>query len=110
MKVLVTGATGFVGYHVARLLQEKSLAVRALVRPSSDVGPLKNLNIELVTGDIRDLASVRNALSGCLQVYHVAADYRLWVPNPITMYDHMISCAGSMAAWASFECRRVIIT
>lgn len=87
MKALVTGATGFVGFHVAKALQEKGVEVRALVRASSDTSDLAPLGVELVTGDIRDYDSVRRALQGCGELYHVAADYRLWVPDPEAMYE-----------------------
>ncbi len=87
MKALVTGATGFVGFHVAKTLREKGVEVRALVREGSDISDLARLDVELVTGDVRDYESVRSALKGCVQLYHVAADYRLWVPDPRTMYD-----------------------
>ena len=87
MKALVTGATGFVGFHVARTLQEKGIEVRALVRAGSDVSDLARLDIELVTGDVRHYDSVYSALKDCVQLYHVAADYRLWVPDPGTMYE-----------------------
>lgn len=87
MKVLVTGATGFIGFHVAKLLTEKGLLVSALVREGSDSSALKSLGIELVKGDVRDLDSVCIALKGCRHLYHLAADYRLWVPDPETMYE-----------------------
>jgi dihydroflavonol-4-reductase len=87
MKVFVTGATGFIGYHVARLLLEKGFHVKALVRSEGDVSALEDLGIELVFGDIRDINNVYNGLRGCTQVYHLAADYRLWVPDPKTMYE-----------------------
>jgi dihydroflavonol-4-reductase len=87
MKALVTGATGFVGYHVAKTLQEKGLEVRGLARAGSDTSDLAQLGIETVTADITDYESVRSALKGCSQLYHVAADYRLWVPDPKTMYE-----------------------
>ncbi|HVN22533.1 MAG TPA: hopanoid-associated sugar epimerase [Syntrophorhabdales bacterium] len=83
----MTGATGFVGFHVAKALQEKGVEVRALVRASSDTSDLAPLGVELVTGDIRDYDSVRRALQGCGELYHVAADYRLWVPDPEAMYE-----------------------
>jgi dihydroflavonol-4-reductase len=86
VRVLVTGATGFIGYHVARFLTEKGLQVRALVRGETDAPALKALDIETVSGDIRDFESVHRALTGCRQLYHLAADYRLWVPDPETMY------------------------
>ena len=87
MRVLVTGATGFIGFHVARFLTEKGIQVRALVREQSDAAALKALGIEPVNGDIRDFESVCRALGGCRQLYHLAADYRLWVPDPATMYS-----------------------
>jgi dihydroflavonol-4-reductase len=87
MKALVTGATGFVGFHVAKTLQEHGVEVRALVREGNDTSDLARLDAELVTGDVRDYDSVRRALEGCKHVYHVAADYRLWVPDPRSMYE-----------------------
>ena len=84
MRVLVTGATGFIGFHVARFLTEKGIQVRALVRKENPA--LEALDVEQVKGDIRDMESVCYALKGCSQLYHLAADYRLWVPDPGTMY------------------------
>ena len=86
MKVLVTGATGFIGFHVARLLAQKGVQVVALAREGSDTSALRSLDIEPFRGDIRDAGSVRRALKGCSQLYHLAADYRLWVPDPGNMY------------------------
>lgn len=82
--VLVTGASGFVGWHVARLLLERGCRLRALVRPTSR---LRELEAETVTGDLRDPASLRAAVQGCGAVFHVAADYRLWSPNPSELYQ-----------------------
>ena len=81
---LVTGASGFVGWHVARLLLERGHQVRALVRPSSAI---PDLDVERVTGDLRDPASLARAASGCGLVFHVAADYRLWSKNPHELYQ-----------------------
>ncbi len=81
---LVTGATGFVGWHVARKLLERGERVRALVR---DPGRLKELeDVERVPGDLRDPESLARAVEGCGVVYHVAADYRLWTRDPQEMY------------------------
>jgi dihydroflavonol-4-reductase len=80
---LVTGATGFIGWHVARLLAERGHKVRALVRPPSQ---LRELEAEPVTGDLRDAASLDRAVAGCGLVFHVAADYRLWARNPDELY------------------------
>jgi dihydroflavonol-4-reductase len=87
MNVLVTGATGFIGFHVARMLRDSGSGVRALVRSGTDAAFLEQLGIEPVWGDLRDAESLYNALRGCRQLYHVAADYRLWVPDPRTMYQ-----------------------
>jgi dihydroflavonol-4-reductase len=80
---LVTGATGFVGWHVARLLVKRGHRVRALVRPASR---LRELDAETVTGDLRDPESLAGAVNGCGAVFHVAADYRLWAPQAEEMY------------------------
>ncbi len=79
MKAFVTGATGFLGSHVARVLAEQGAELRLLVRPTSDLRNLDDLNADRVVGDLRDPASIEKALSGCDVVFHVAADYRLWV-------------------------------
>ncbi|WP_423761962.1 hopanoid-associated sugar epimerase [Burkholderia sp. NLJ2] len=80
--VLVTGASGFVGSAVARIAQQKGFAVRVLVRPTSPRTNVADLDAEIVTGDMRDEASMRAALRGVRYLLHVAADYRLWAPDP----------------------------
>lgn len=80
--VLVTGASGFVGSAVARALLARGERVRCLVRASSPRTNLDGLKVELVEGDLRDLPAMRQALEGCRGLYHVAADYRLWAPDP----------------------------
>lgn len=80
-KVLVTGATGFIGSAVACDLLDAGYRVRALVRSSSRLDNLAGLDIETVTGDLRDQASLAAAMRGCQGVFHVAADYRLWTPD-----------------------------
>lgn len=82
---LVTGATGFLGWHVARQLLERGDAVRVLARPASAVRELDGA--EVSRGDLRDPASLARAVSGCGVVYHVAADYRLWSPRPQDLYE-----------------------
>ena len=82
----VTGATGFVGSHVARALAAQGADLRLLVRSSSDLRNIQDLRAEQVTGDLRDAASLKKAVSGCDVVFHVAADYRLWVRDPDQMY------------------------
>lgn len=82
-RVLVTGASGFLGWHVARVLLERGYSVRALLRPGSVID---QLDVERVTGDLRDPDSLRQAVSGCALVFHVAADYRLWAKDPGELY------------------------
>jgi dihydroflavonol-4-reductase len=83
---LVTGATGFVGAAVTRALLAAGEVVRVLVRASSDRRNLVDLTVEVVEGDLLDRASLVRALDGCRALYHVAADYRLWVPRPEEIY------------------------
>jgi dihydroflavonol-4-reductase len=87
MKALVTGATGFVGGAVARALVRRGIDVRVIARGGSDLQNLEGLPHELVTGDLRDQASLRSALTGCSQLYHVAAHYALWAKDPSIFYD-----------------------
>ena len=86
MTTLVTGANGFVGSALARQLLQRGHEVKALVRPGSDRRNLENLDIALVEGDLTDTASLKRAVSGCRVLFHVAADYRLWIPDPERMY------------------------
>jgi dihydroflavonol-4-reductase len=81
-KVLVTGASGFVGSAVARKLLERGFAVRALVRPTSPRFHLEGLDIEFAEGDLRSAETVRPAMAGVRHLFHVAADYRLWARDP----------------------------
>ncbi|HJZ69816.1 MAG TPA: hopanoid-associated sugar epimerase, partial [Blastocatellia bacterium] len=83
---LVTGGTGFVGSHLVRILLERGEEVRCLVRSSSRPDNLDDLSVEFVTGDLRDLDSLKRAARGCHIVYHCAADYRLWCKDPAEMY------------------------
>jgi dihydroflavonol-4-reductase len=82
MPTLITGATGFIGSRVARLLAERGEGVRAMVRAASRRENLAGLDLELVEGDLKDPGSLRRAVEGCETVYHVAADYRLWARDP----------------------------
>ena len=81
---LITGATGFVGWHVARKLLKRGQRVRALVRDRARVRELNG--IEVVAGDLRNPESVAEAVSGCGVVFHVAADYKLWTREPREMF------------------------
>jgi dihydroflavonol-4-reductase len=84
--VLVTGASGFVGAAVMRALLAQGRDVRVLLRPSSDRRNLAGLPVEIRTGALEDHASLLPALSDCGALFHVAADYRLWVRDPAAMY------------------------
>src|ERR1700680_3228695 len=86
MRVFVTGATGFLGSHVARVLSEQGADLRLLVRPTSNLKNLEGLKADTAVGDLRDPASLEKAMAGCDVVFHVAADYRLWVRDPNEMY------------------------
>lgn len=91
---LVTGASGFLGSHVARLLAARGERVRVLLRPTSStrlVDALAGERIERAAGDLRDRASLDRALEGVDTVYHVAADYRLWARNPDEIYESNVT-------------------
>ncbi|HEY7532890.1 MAG TPA: hopanoid-associated sugar epimerase [Nitrospiraceae bacterium] len=87
MKALVTGATGFVGGAVVRALIQAGTDVRVLSRKGSDPQNYASLPVESVEGDLRDRDSLRRALAGCQQLYHVAAHYALWAKDPSIFYD-----------------------
>ena len=86
MKVLVTGATGFIGAAVTRVLLGAGMNVRVLIRPTSNLSNLEGLNVESVVGDLQDLDSLRVAVKGCQHLYHVAAHYALWDQDASVFY------------------------
>jgi dihydroflavonol-4-reductase len=96
VKVLVTGGAGFVGSHLVRVLLERGERVCCLVRPTSRRDNLEDLSVEFVTGDLRDLASLRLAAKGCRTVYHCAADYRLWCKDPNEMYQSNVEGSNNV--------------
>lgn len=96
MTTLVTGATGFVGSAVARALAARGHALRLLVRRGSDRRNLAGLDADVVTGDLTDPASLAAAAAGCRFVVHVAADYRIWVPDPDAMLRANVEGAVAM--------------
>jgi dihydroflavonol-4-reductase len=111
MLAFVTGATGFLGTHVARALAEQGAQLRLLVRPTSDLRNIEDLRAERVQGDLRDPASIEKALSGCEAVFHVAADYRLWVRDPEQMYRSNVEGTRSLLEAARKQgVRRVVYT
>src|SRR5215472_11281532 len=86
MKVLLTGATGFVGHHVALALAAQGADLRMLVRKTSNLANLEPIVGDTFVGDLAQPESLRSGLSGCDAVVHVAADYRLWIRDPQSMY------------------------
>lgn len=103
MKILVTGATGFLGSHVARLLIERGDHVRLLLRSTSSTQLLDRLpsgDAERVVGDLRDAASLDRAVAGMDAVYHVAADYRLWARDPREIYESNVTGTRNLLAAA----------
>ena len=105
MKAFVTGATGFLGSHLARVLSEQGAELRLLVRPSSDLRNIEGLAAERVTGDLREPETLEKAVAGCEVVFHVAADYRLWVRDPDQMYRSNVE--GTRAILKAAEKNRV---
>jgi dihydroflavonol-4-reductase len=100
MTTLVTGATGFVGSHVARQLVAAQEQVRALARPSSRRQALDGITVEWTEGDLRDEASLDRALRGVRRVYHLAADYRLWAKRPQEIYQNNVTGTKNLLAAA----------
>jgi len=97
---LVTGASGFLGSHVARQLVAGGESVRVLLRPSSSNRAISDLPLEYVTGDLRDAESLARAMRGIRHVYHVAADYRLWAKKPQDIYDSNVGGTKNLLAAA----------
>jgi len=111
MKAFVTGATGFVGSHVARVLAGQGADLRLLVRLSSDLRNLEGLNADRVIGDLREPASLEKGMSGCDVAFHVAADYRLWIRDPEAMYQANVEGTRALLAAArKNKLRRVVYT
>jgi dihydroflavonol-4-reductase len=108
---LVTGATGFVGAAVARALLTDGWQVRALVRSGSDRRNVAALAVEQVEGDLTDSASLQRALAGCEAAFHVAADYRLWAPQPQELYRTNVDGTGHLLeAAVRAGVRRIVYT
>ncbi len=111
MLALVTGATGFVGSHVAAALAGEGADVRLLVRAHSNPRNIEHLQADRVVGDLRDAGSIDKAVSGCEVVFHVAADYRLWVRDPDQMYSANVGGTRAiLEAARNHRVRRVVYT
>jgi len=111
MKAFVTGATGFVGSHVATVLAEQGADLRLLVRTGSDPKNIQELNADRVIGDLCDPESIDRAMAGCDVVFHVAADYRLWVRDPAQMYRANVEGTQTiLQAARKNRVRRVVYT
>ena len=111
MKCFVTGATGFLGSHVARQLLAAGAELRLLARPTSRLDNIADLPAERVVGDLRDAESLRKGMSDCEYVFHVAADYRLWARNGQELYESNVDGTKNiLQAARDSGVRRVIYT
>ncbi len=111
MKIFLTGATGFVGTHVARALSANGAQLRLLVRKTSRAEHLQSLHAELVVGDLRQPSTLAAALADCEALVHVAADYRLWVRDPDAMYAANVTGTRELLQLAhEAGIRRVVYT
>ena len=111
MKIFLTGATGFVGHHVARELAAQGAQLRLLVRKSSNLANLEGIAGETHVGDLSDPATIAPALEGCDALMHVAADYRLWIPDPESMYRANVDGTRELLRLArEAKIRRVVYT
>jgi dihydroflavonol-4-reductase len=111
MDVLVTGATGFVGANLARLLVAEGYRVRVLARPASSLRALEGCPVEVRRGDVLEPDSVARAITGCARVFHVAGDYRLWAPDPGEIYRNNVDGTRTvLEACARARVERVVYT
>jgi dihydroflavonol-4-reductase len=111
LKCFVTGATGFLGSQVARQLLARGAELRLLVRPTSRLDNIAELNAERVIGDLRDVDSLRKGMTGCEFVFHVAADYRLWTLNRQELYQSNVNGTSNiLQAARDSGVKRVIYT
>ena len=110
-RVLVTGAAGFIGSAVVRQLMDREAQIVALVEPGGSTANIDNMEIEVLEGDLRNAAAVDDAVRGCATVFHVAALYRFWAPDPSAFYDiNVTGTRNVLDAAARHGCRRVVYT
>ena len=111
MRCFVTGATGFLGSHVARQLLKRGADLRLLVRSTSRTDNINDLPADRVVGDLRDVESLKRGINGCEYVFHVAADYRLWAVNGQELYDSNVEGTSNvLQAARESHVRRVVYT
>jgi dihydroflavonol-4-reductase len=111
MKTLITGASGFIGSAILRQLISAGHDVRALIRPKSDRHNITGLPVEVVYGDLADRQSLDQGMKGCSTLFHVAADYRLWVPKAEEMYEiNVVGTRNIMRAALNAGIKRVVYT
>ena len=111
MDTLVTGGTGFVGANVVRELLAAGATVRVLARPRGDRRVLQGLRVEIAEGDLTEPATLARALAGVRTLFHAAADYRLWAPQPRALYrTNVEGTRALLAAAAEAGVARVVYT
>ncbi len=111
-KIVVTGAAGFVGYHVAKALaEEKQGEIFCMVRPTSEKKFINELPVKLVEGDLRDRPSLDRILDGCDALFHIAADYRLWARNPEEIIESNVQGTENiLSAAKKYGIKKVVYT
>ena len=111
MKILLTGASGFVGSAVMRRLTRERLEVKVLIRESSNRFNLDGHGVEICIGDLLDMNSLKSAVEGCDILFHTAADYRIWTPNPKEMMDvNVLGTKNIMTVAANAGVKKIIYT
>lgn len=112
MKILVTGATGFVGYHVANRCVQKNLGeVLCLARPQSEKKFLRQLPVKIIEGDLQEKKSLEAAMRGIDLLFHVAADYRLWAKNPDELIQSNVKGTENiLEAAAQAGVKKIVVT
>jgi len=111
MKTLITGANGFIGSAVMRRLLEADHDIRVMVRPGSERRNLEGLSVEIIEGDLQDKTSLEQAVRGCNALFHLASDYRLWIPDPDNMYQtNVTGTRDLMLASVEAGVERVVYT